>query len=146
MAHFELSILLPVPPARIYSAWLCSPELGFLLGDPATVDPVPGGRFLARGGQVEGHIFDLKPYRQIVQTWRTPDLLPRCADSIVALLLETFGGGYARLTVEHVQIPEHLVAAYERAWRKDYLDSMWRYFREQRYAQAAIGIPAIRAA
>ncbi len=142
MSHFNLSILLPASPAQIYRAWLCSPDLGIFLGDPAFVDPAPGGRFLARGGQVEGYLFDLKPFRQIVQTWRTPDLPRRCADSMVALMLETFAGGYARLTVEHVQIPGQLVAAYERAWREDYLESMRRYFAEPLHTQPALEMPA----
>ncbi len=141
MSHFQVSILLPAVPARIYHAWLSSPELGSFLGGPAHVDPMPGGSFLARGGEVEGHIFDLKPYRQIVQTWRTQDLPSRCPDSLLALILERFGGGYARLTVEHVQIPQHLAVAYERAWREDYLQRMRGYFAEQLQAQPAMEIP-----
>ncbi len=143
MCHFELSVLLPASPVQVYRAWLCSSDLGNILGGPAFVDPAPGGRFLARGGEVEGYLFDLKPH-QIVQTWRTPDLPRRCADSMVALMLETFGAGYSRLTLEHVQIPENLVAAYERAWREDYLESMRRYFAALFHARPAIQMPAFQ--
>lgn len=146
MSHIELSVLLHAPPARVYRAWLRSAELGIFMGHPALVEPWPDGKFLIRGGHVEGHIFDLKPSWQIVQTWRTPDLPLRCADSLVALILEPFGSMASRLTVEHVQIPADLVVAYERAWREDYLESMQRHFAGSAYRPVPIEIPAFQTA
>src|SRR5512143_2766301 len=130
MQSLEMATLLAAPPRRVYNAWLDSRELSALTGCAASVEPATGGRFVACDGYVQSHLLNLWPYRQIVQTWRTADLACRYADSLLALLFEPDGCCATRLTVQHAQVPDHLVEKYRRAWRAEFLEPMRRYFTE----------------
>jgi activator of HSP90 ATPase len=130
MQSFEMSTLLAAPPHRVYRAWLDSGELSALTGSSAYVDPTTGGRFVARDGYVQSHLFNLWPFRQIVHAWRTADM-PCCyADSLLALLFEPHERWTTRLTIQHSQIPDELAERYRRSWLADFLEPMRRYFAE----------------
>lgn len=130
MESFEISTLLGASPKRVYSAWLNSQELSACTGGPAHVEPTLDGRFMVRDGYLQGHLLSLKPYREIVQTWRAADM-PCCrADSLLTLFFEAVDGCATRLTMQHVQIPDGLANQYRRIWLHDCLEPMRRYFAE----------------
>ncbi|MBI5566248.1 MAG: SRPBCC domain-containing protein, partial [Chloroflexi bacterium] len=76
---FELSIVLPASPARVYAAWLSSDEHAAMTGasargsagGSADIEPHVGGTHSAWDGYITGITLELEPDRRIVQTWRT---------------------------------------------------------------------------
>ncbi len=128
MESFEISALLAGPPERVYRAWLDPRELSALTGGLALVEPVAGGRFVVHDGHVQGQILDLKPYRQIVQTWWTSDAPPSFTDSRLTLRFEPVERGATLVTARHTHIPDGQGRRYRQLWLRDYLEPMRRYF------------------
>lgn len=58
---FEISIILPAEPARIYRAWLDSAEHSAFTGSPAEIDPQVGGKFNAWDRYIQGTNLELEP-------------------------------------------------------------------------------------
>lgn len=130
MESFEISALLAAPPRRIYSAWLNSQELSACTGSQATVDPSLDGWITVSNGYLQGHLLALRPFSEIVQTWRPADA-PCChADALMTLFFEPVDSCATRLTMQHVQIPEGMADRYRRMWLDGCLEPMRRYFAE----------------
>jgi uncharacterized protein YndB with AHSA1/START domain len=130
MESLDFSSLLAAPPMRVYSAWINSGELATLTGTRSSVDPQAGGKFLVADGYVQGHFLSLRPFREIVQTWRTADQ-PCCfADSMLTLLFQPVDCCATRLTMEFTQVPELFVDRCREFWFDTCLEPMRRYFAE----------------
>ena len=84
----EISTILAAEPQRIYDGWLSGEGHSAFTSSSATVDPVPGGRFTAFEGYIEGTNVELEPPRRIVQRWRTTEFPPGAEDSLLTVLLE----------------------------------------------------------
>jgi uncharacterized protein YndB with AHSA1/START domain len=123
----RLSTVLPVPPERVYRAWLDSREHTGMTGSPATVDARLGGAFSAWKGYIKGLIVELEEGRRIVMNWRTDEFPRGAADSRLEVLLEPAAEG-TRLTLVHTGVPARDVRKYELGWKGSYFSPMNRYF------------------
>lgn len=127
----ELELVLPVSPAKLYTAWLSSKTHAAFTGGAAVIEPGVGGRFSAWDGYIEGTNLELEPKRRIRQSWRTADFGARDPDSELELLFESRGAG-TRLRLIHRGLPRGGAAKYSEGWVDFYFTPMKAY-----YAKAA---------
>jgi uncharacterized protein YndB with AHSA1/START domain len=126
---FEVWTVLPISPAEVYAAWLDSEAHSGFTGNPATIDPIIGGRFTAWDGYIQGTTQELEPGRRILQAWRTTEFTPEDPDSLLEVLLEPHDGG-TRLTLRHSNVPASQAASYEKGWHEHYFAPMAAWFGE----------------
>jgi uncharacterized protein YndB with AHSA1/START domain len=126
-ALHELSTILPVPPERVYAAWLDSTEHGAMIGSTAQVDAKVGGSITAWGDYTTGTILELEPGRRIVQSWRTTDFAPDAPDSRLEIILEPVSEG-TRVVLDHLNLPDGSAEEYRAGWVDYYFAPMLGYF------------------
>jgi activator of HSP90 ATPase len=124
---FEVSTVLPAPPAEIYRAWLSSDGHAAMTGAGAVVDPSLGGAYEAWDGYITGTTLALDSPRRIVQTWRTADFADSDPDSQIEVLLDPVEGG-TRITIRHTNVPDGQTEYEHGGWQENYLDPMRSYF------------------
>ena len=124
---YELSEVFPVPPERIYDAWLDSDGHTGMTGASARVDPRVGGEYEAWDGYITGRTLALEPGRRIVQTWRTSEFAESDPDSQIELLFEPVDGG-TRLTLRHTNVPDGQTQYEDGGWQDSYWQPMRDYF------------------
>ena len=117
----------PVPPERLYQAWLDSAEHARFTGGDAAIEPTVGGAHSSWDGYIWGRILELEPGRRILQTWRTSEFPDAAEDSRLEILFEPEGRG-TRLTLIHSEIPEGQRGRYESGWEDFYFEPMAKYF------------------
>jgi activator of HSP90 ATPase len=122
-----LSKIFPVPPQRLYRAWLSTEDHSAMTGSGATVEAREGGKHTAWDGYAQGVIEKLEPDHRIVQTWRANDFPASASDSKVEVILEPIEGG-TRLLLLHSQIPVGQGQDFEVGWEKYYFKPMLSFF------------------
>ena len=124
MIDFALTVRFPVPPDRIYSAWLDAAGHSAMTGAEATVD---GDAFTAWGGYIEGEYTCREPGRRIEMVWRTADFgeLENSATVVVELAAE---GAGTLLTLTQTNTPASQGDRYVSGWREFYFKPMAAYF------------------
>jgi activator of HSP90 ATPase len=127
---FTVSTVLPATPEAVYRAWLSSAGHSAMTGSPAQVDGRVGGAFFAWDHYITGMNLQLKPYRYIVQAWRTTDFPEEAPDSQLDIALEETSGG-TKLTLMHSNIPEGQADDYQQGWDESYFQPMKAYFAAQ---------------
>ena len=125
---FTISVVLPMPPAKVYEAWLSSEGHTALTGSPANVDGRVGGEFSAWDGYILGKTLELTPDRRIVQAWRTTEFPDKAPDSQLEILLDEVAEG-TRLTLIHRDLPEDQVDSYRQGWADFYFKPMKEFFK-----------------
>ena len=123
----EVSTTLPVPPKRIYQAWLDGDEHGWMTGSSASVKPEVGGRFTAWDGYITGTTLEVEPFRRIVQAWRSTEFAPGDPDSRLEVWLEDLGSS-TKITLIHTNLPDGQGARTQQGWVDNYFSPMQRYF------------------
>ncbi|HET7785945.1 MAG TPA: SRPBCC domain-containing protein [Myxococcales bacterium] len=125
---FELEMIVPAEPQRVFSAWLDAKEhAAFTGGGEAVVEPWTGGRFIAWDGYIHGILLGVDPARRLVQTWRTSEFPPEARDSRLVVEFEAARGG-TRVVVRHSDVPPSQAKRYEKGWMEHYLKPLARYF------------------
>src|ERR1700674_1360035 len=90
---FQLEMVVPAEPQRVYSAWMDSREhAAFTGGGEAVVEPWTGGRFIAWDGYIHGILLGVDEGKRIVQTWRTAEFSPESRDSRLVVEFEPARG------------------------------------------------------
>ncbi|NIO07482.1 MAG: hypothetical protein GTO40_05550 [Deltaproteobacteria bacterium] len=123
---FEISVILPASPEKIYNAWLDSQGHAQMTGSPAQTSSAIGGKFEAWDGYIHGTNLELVPDKRIVQSWRTTEFDESDADSRIEVTLENTDEG-TRLTIKHTDLPPHGMQ-YKQGWIDYYFDPMKEYF------------------
>ena len=134
---FEVDIVVPAEPQRVYSAWLDSKEhAAFTGGGEAVVEGWAGGRFISWDGYIHGILLGVDTGRRIIQTWRTAEFPPESRDSRVIVEFEAARGG-TRVTVKHSELPPSQTKRYAKGWLEHYLKPLAKYFAKGGKAAAA---------
>lgn len=128
--RITLSIDLPVPPRRLYDAWLSSAEHSAFTGSPANITAELGGSFKAWNGYISGRTLAMKPHWRILQAWRTTDFRSNDPDSLLEVLIEKTAEG-STLTINHSKIPQGMGESYRKGWIDNYLRPMTNYFSQK---------------
>ena len=123
---FVLKEKFPVPPGRMYEAWLNSEDHAGMTGGDASCSDAEGEEFMAWDGYITGRNIELVKDRKIVQRWRTSEFNETDPDSeLIIEIRETEGG--CELTLTHKEIPEGQ-PDYEQGWIDNYFIPMKEYF------------------
>ena len=134
---FQLEMVVPAEPQRVFNAWMDAREHAlFTAGGEAIVEPWAGGRFTAFDGYIHGIFLGVDAGRRIVQTWRTVEFTPESRDSRLVVEFEAVRGG-TRVRVRHSDVPPSQLKKYERGWNEHYLKPLTRYFAKGGKAAAA---------
>ncbi len=128
---FRISAQFPVPSKELYQAWLDSKQHSAFTGAGAKVKAQVGGKFTAWDGYILGKTIEMKPYRRILQSWRTTDFPEGCSDSVIDITFEDIAGG-TKMTIQHTEIPEGQGEEYKEGWRQFYFKPMKAYFLRKR--------------
>jgi len=121
--QLTLSVMLPVPPERLFRDWLDSAAHSAITGSPAFIDPWVGGQFKTWDGYIHGRTLEMQPGKRILQSWRTTDFPQGAPDSLVEVLFEPAAEG-TLLTIRHTRIPPGQAGDYAHGWREFYFDPM----------------------
>lgn len=124
MADFTLTARFPVPPKRVYDAWLDPVAHGAMTGSEATVD---GDAFTAWGGYIEGEYTSREPARRIEMVWRTSDFgeLENSATVTVEFVADDTG---TLVTLTQTNTPASQGDRYVAGWKDFYFKPMAAYF------------------
>src|ERR1041384_5970425 len=134
---FEVEMVIPAEPQRVFSAWLDSKEhAAFTGGGEAVVEGWAGGRGISWGGYIHGILLGVDMGRRIIQTWRTSEFPPESRDSRVVVEFEAARGG-TRVRIKHSELPPSQVKRYEKGWMDHYLKPLAKYFSKGGKAAAA---------
>ncbi len=122
----ELRHIFKVKPSDIYDAWLDSTQHSKMTGGLAICSHEIGGNFTAWDGYIEGKNIDLKPNKEIIQSWRTSEFDKTDEDSKLIIRLKEIENG-TELTLMHNNIPEGQTQ-YRKGWVEHYFAPMESYF------------------
>lgn len=124
--RFQVSALMPVPPERVYRAWLNSRSHSAMTGGVARVNARVGAPFTAWDGYIRGRTLTLEPNRRIVQAWRTTEFADTEPDSRLEIRFAPHGAG-TRVTIRHTHLPPHGMI-YRQGWIDAYFTPMQAWF------------------
>ena len=138
---FQLEMVVPGEPQRVFNAWMDQKEhAAFTGGGEAIVEPWSGGRFTSWDGYIHGILLGVDAGKRIVQTWRTVEFPPESRDSRLVVEFEPARGG-TRVRIRHSDLPPSQVKKYEKGWMEHYLKPLAKYF-ARGGKQAAAATPA----
>ncbi|MHA1577110.1 MAG: SRPBCC domain-containing protein [Candidatus Thorarchaeota archaeon] len=133
LEKLKLTVVLPVEPAEVYSAWLDSKSHSAMTGSEAKIESKIGGKFTAWDEYIEGTTAEMEQDRRIVQRWRTTEFPTGSSDSIVEIIFEAVVKG-TKLTLIHTEIPEGQGDTYKQGWKDYYFTPMKSYFKNSETA------------
>lgn len=123
---FELSVLIPASPQKVYNAWLSSRSHAAFTGMEASISAEEGSAFSAFGNYISGKNISLVPGNRIVQSWRTTDFNEQEPDSTVDISLRETDGK-TKLKLRHYNLPAGGMK-YKQGWKDYYFETMKEYF------------------
>jgi uncharacterized protein YndB with AHSA1/START domain len=127
--RIDLSFDFPVPPKKLYEAWLDSDIHTEFTGSPALIDAKVKGHYTTWDEYIEGVFLELVPNKKIVMTWRTDDFSDLDEDSKVEFTFEKTKTG-TRLHLKHTNIPKHQSKRYKEGWIDFYFNPLKDFFWE----------------
>jgi len=122
----ELKETFNVKPSEIYEAWLDSTQHSKMTGGHAECSKNIGDSFTTWDGYIKGRNIDLKPNKEIIQSWRTSEFDENDDDSKLIIQLRELDDG-TELTLMHSNIPEGQMQ-YKQGWKDHYFTPMKSYF------------------
>lgn len=125
--QITLSATFPVPPKRIYKAWLNSKEHSAMTGGGARTSAKVGGKFTAWDGYISGKNLELIANKRILQSWRASEFPKEQPGSLLLIKFEKTKSG-TRVTLVHSEVPDGTGAAYKKGWKDFYFEPMKTYF------------------
>lgn len=123
----KLTFTLPVPPARVFDAWLNSREHAVITASNCAVEAWEGGRHMAFNGYAWGENLKLHRPSRIVQSWRTTEFPDGAPDSRLEVLLRAAGSG-TEVTLLHTHVPPEQLSDYRHGWQTYYIARMLAHF------------------
>ncbi|MCB9697021.1 MAG: SRPBCC domain-containing protein [Alphaproteobacteria bacterium] len=124
---FSLTIRFPVPPDRIYAAWVDGDGHAAMTGAAASSDGTEGGRFSAWDGYITGEYLTLEPGLRITMFWRTTAFDEDDGDAHVDISLKADGEG-TLLTLVQSDTPPDQIEDYKDGWEQFYFSPMRAFF------------------
>lgn len=124
--EFTLKTTINASAKEIYEAWLSSEGHTNMTGGEASISDKIGAEFTAWDGYIEGINLELKPYKRILQSWRTSQFEEQEEDSQIEILLKEVDG-QTELTLIHTKVPES-GEHYKKGWDNHYFQPMKAYF------------------
>lgn len=134
----EVSRRVAAAPERVFPYFTDPARHVEWMGNEATLQPEPGGAYRLRMGDgfgVDGEYLELEPPRRLLVAWgwaagsgqhakagpQPDDAIP-AGSTRVAVTVEPDEGG-SRVTLRHLDLPEHMLDGHRTAWNV-YLDRL----------------------
>lgn len=111
---------------KVFKTLLSSTKHAKFTGEPAKIDPKPGGTFVCYGKYIKGITLELEPNKRIVQAWRSRNW-PKGTYSIVTFSFSKKAGGKTELRFSQVGVPADDHAAKSKGWRTHYWEPLQRF-------------------
>lgn len=127
---FKLSTTMPAPCADVFNAWMSSELHAAMTGGGGSIDPTPGGQFIAWDGYVSGTTLLLEAPARIIQSWRTSEFSASDPDSQIELTLRP-ANGRCELTLRHSMVPDGHVGYEQGGWQQNYFEPTQEFFSAQ---------------
>lgn len=108
-------------PQALFELYMDSKKHTSATGAKARIGRRIGGKFSAFGGVLKGVMLQVIRNRLIVQSWRSSQFRAGDMDSTLILAFEKAPGG-ARISLVHVNVPEHDYLGVKNGWPRYY----WR--------------------
>lgn len=119
---------LKATPDELYNTFMDSKQHSELTGGEALIVPEVGGKFTAFDGWVSGSIIELKPGKEIIQSWLPQDdKWPQGITSKVIFKFTPDKDGYTFLDLTHENVPVIVANSYEQGWEDNY----WKPLRKK---------------
>jgi activator of HSP90 ATPase len=112
-------------PQRIYSILLDAKQFAAFTGQPAEIDPKPGGAFSLFAGQIVGRNVELVSNQRIVQAWRPSHWTPGIW-SLVSFELKPQGSG-TLVSLDHKGFPMGDFDHLEWGWHAHYREPLKKF-------------------
>jgi activator of HSP90 ATPase len=112
-------------PQRIYDVLLDAKQFATFTGQPAEIDPKPGGAFSLFAGQIVGRNVELVANQRIVQAWRPAHWVPGIY-SIAEFQLRPQGYG-TLVVLDHKGFPEGDFDHLEWGWHAHYWEPLKKH-------------------
>jgi activator of HSP90 ATPase len=109
----------PVSSERLFDAYLDPIEHARITGSLASISSAVGVTFSAFNGMISGKNLLIVPKQMIVQSWRAGIWNESDLDSVLVLVFEPAAAG-GRITLTHVNVPEHDHRGVTEGWEKYY--------------------------
>ncbi|NNF19948.1 MAG: hypothetical protein HKN61_09225 [Flavobacteriaceae bacterium] len=127
--RFQFEEIFPVSPKELYESWLNSESHSAMTGSKAECSDENRGEFTAWDGYIRGANKSLKPYKEIIQSWRTSDFKDKDPDSeLIVRFYDVVGG--CRMVLIHRNVPEGEIH-YKQGWIDHYLQPMRAHFNKK---------------
>jgi activator of HSP90 ATPase len=123
---FEIQFKFVCSAQRVYEAWLHSASHSEMTGGEALCKDEIGYSFSAWDGYISGTNLELKPNKEIKQSWRTTEFNASDDDSEIFITLEETNEG-CLVTLLHTNIPGGQ-PDYKQGWMDHYFIPMSSYF------------------
>jgi uncharacterized protein YndB with AHSA1/START domain len=130
MRSIEQTVEFLVPADRLFDAYLNPKEHAQITGAEVAIGPEAGAEFKAFHGMISGRILKVVPKRMIVQAWRASHWKETELDSILVLVFEPGSTG-GRISLAHVNVPDHDHQGVTEGWEKYYW-TPWRAYLERK--------------
>ncbi|HTR48249.1 MAG TPA: SRPBCC domain-containing protein [Verrucomicrobiae bacterium] len=127
----QQSVRFKATPAELFEMYLDSKQHSAATGGKATMSRKAGGAFTAWNKQIWGTNLQIVPNRLIVQAWRSVNLKPGDADSILVLKFSKTPGG-ARVDLVHVNVPQQDRQGVSKGWPTYYWRPWKKYLAAKR--------------
>ncbi len=124
MQTIEQTVEFPIPPDRLFDAYLDPIEHARITGSEVKIGKEAGAAFTAFSGMITGRNLLIVPKRMIVQAWRASHWKETDLDSILVLVFESgrIGG---KIKLAHANVPDHDHQGVSEGW-ENYYWTPWR--------------------
>lgn len=124
--NIEQTITIAAGPAKVYTTLMDAQQHASFTGEPAEIDPQPGGAFRCYGSYIKGVTLELEEYKRIVQVWRSENW-PEGVYSIVSFKFSDKPGGKTLLHFSQVGVPARDHARKSKGWHTHYWEPLRRF-------------------
>jgi activator of HSP90 ATPase len=129
MDKLEISTILPVKAAMVYTDWTTSKRHTEMTGGEAIIHNEVGSKYSAWDGYIFGKIEELVENKLIQMSWRTADFAEEAQNSQLQVMLEDINNG-CKITLKHWNIPDGDGEKYKDGWQEHYFEPMLQYYTE----------------
>lgn len=126
----QQTVKLTASPEELFNTYLDSKKHAAVIGSTVSIGRRVGGKFMAFDGMVTGTNLLIIPKRLIVQSWRARIWKRTDLDSILILTFSKAPGG-GRISLVHVNVPNHDHAGVNKGWHKYYWKP-WKAYLKRR--------------
>ena len=119
--EFRISVSIMASAAKVYKTWLSSKGHTEMTGSKANINDLPGSKYTAWDGYIQGENLELESNKRILQTWRTSEFKASQEDSLLEIEFIEIDKNSCKLILEHSNL-EDKDSQYKQGWKEHYFE------------------------